>query len=218
MTFDPREQRLCVITSRTLSRGRSHEEVARLALAAGARMIQFRDKNLDSRSLFETACRLRTLTRSHGGLLIVNDRVDIAVAAEADGVHLGEDDLPLREARRILRPGMILGASAGTVEAAIAAERIGVDYLGVGAIHEARGSKPDAGEPMGVALLRAVRRSTNLPILAIGGIDAGNAGQAIRAGADGVAVISAVAGAEDVESATRGLLEAIDRAAGAEEG
>jgi len=204
--------RLCVITDRRLARGRSHAEVARQALAGGATMIQLRDKEAGSRELHETAVLLRRITREHGALLIVNDRADIALASEADGVHVGQDDLPVAAARRLLGPRAVVGASARNPYEALAAERAGADYLGVGPIHEARGSKPDTLPPQGVELLRRIAARVRLPLLAIGGIGASNAAEIIDAGASGVAVISAVVAAEDIAAATAELLAVVDGA------
>ena len=194
-----------VITDEALSDGRSHEEQTRAALAGGAGVIQLRDKTATSRRLYEAAVAMRSLTRAAGALLIVNDRVDIALAADADGVHVGPDDLPVAVTRRLL-PGRIVGASAGTVAEAVAAERDGADYLGVGAIYEARGSKADAGAPVGPERVAAVRAAVRLPVVGIGGIKADNAAPVIAAGADGGAVITAVVAAPDIAAAARTLL------------
>lgn len=205
MKFDPARHRLCVIT------GGRHLEVARHALRGGAKFIQFREKERTAREMLATALKLRELTREVGALLIVNDRVDIAAAVEADGVHLGADDLPVAVAREILGPGAVIGASARTPERARAAAAAGADYLGVGPVFEARASKPDAPEPHGPELIRRICSSCNLPVLAIGGIDAGNAAEPIGAGASGIAVLSAVVGAEDITGATVALLELVNR-------
>ena len=202
---------LYVITDETLSGGRSHEEQTRAALAGGAGVIQLRDKTASSQRLFEAAVAMRKLCREAGALLIINDRLDIALAADADGVHVGPDDLPVSVARRLL-PGRILGASAGTVEEAIAADRDGVDYLGVGAVYEARGSKADAGAPVGPERVAAIRAAVNLPIVGIGGIKAANVAPVIAAGANGVAVITGVVAAPDIAAAARELLAAVDAA------
>ena len=199
---------LYVITDETFGRGRSHEEQARLALAGGAGVIQLRDKTSDSRRLYEAAVAIRQMTREAGALLIINDRLDIALAADADGVHVGPDDLPVAEARRLL-PGKIVGASTGTVGEAIAAEQDGADYLGVGAVYEARGSKADAGPPVGPERVAAIRAVTGLPIVGIGGIKASNAAPVIAAGANGVAVITGVVAADDISAAARELLAVI---------
>lgn len=200
---------LYVITDEGLSGGRSHEEQARAALAGGAGVIQLRDKTSSSLRLYEAALAIRKLCRDHGALLIVNDRVDIALAANADGVHIGPDDLPVEVVRQLM-PGRLVGASAGTVEEAVQMERDGADYLGVGAIYEARGSKADAGPPVGPARLAAIRAAVRLPLVGIGGIKAGNAAPVIAAGADGVAVITGVVGAPDITAAARELVKIVE--------
>lgn len=202
---------LYVITDEQLGGGRSHEEQARLALEGGAGMIQLRDKTASSRRLFEAAVAMRRLCRDAGALLIVNDRIDIALASGADGVHVGPDDLPVAEARRLM-PGRLVGASAGTVDDAIEAERDGADYLGVGAVYEARGSKADAGAPVGPDRLAAIRSAVNLPIVGIGGIKASNAAPVIAAGANGVAVITGVVAAPDIAAAAREMLAVVEAA------
>ncbi len=199
---------LYVITDELLSGGRTHEEQARAALAGGAGVIQLRDKTASSARLYEAAVTMRRLCRDAGALLIINDRVDIALAADADGVHLGPDDLPVAVARRLL-PGRLIGASAGTVAEAIAAERDGAGYLGTGAIYEARGSKADAGAPVGPERVRAIRAAVRLPIVGIGGIKVENAAPVIAAGADGVAVITGVVAAPDIAVAARALLAVV---------
>jgi thiamine-phosphate pyrophosphorylase len=200
---------LYVITDERLGGGRAHEEQTRAALAGGAGLIQLRDKAATTLRLYEAARAMRDLTRAAGALLIVNDRLDVALAARADGVHVGPDDLPVAVARRLLRPGMILGASAGTVEEAIAAERDGADYLGVGAVYEARGSKADAGAPVGPERIRAIRAAVRIPIVGIGGIKAENATAVIEAGADGVAVITAVVAVPDIAAAAARIVEVV---------
>lgn len=203
---------LYVITSADFA-GRTHEEVAAAALAGGATVVQLRDKRLPAASLHQVACRLREITRRAGVPLIVNDRVDVALAADADGVHLGPDDLPLAAARRVLGPRRIIGASVETVAEAIRAEREGADYLGVGPVY-ATATKADAGPAVGVQRVAAVVRAVGIPVVGIGGITSDNAAEVIRAGAAGVAVISAVAAAPDMAAAARALLEAVRAARG----
>lgn len=197
--------RLYLITDERLSRGRSHLEVAEAAIRGGVDVIQLRDKEASGDRLYEAALSLRKLTRDANIPFFVNDRLDVALAVDADGVHLGQEDLPARAARKLLGPGKLLGVSAETVEEALRAEREGADYLGVGPVFEARGTKPDAGGPQGLAQVSRIRAGTRLPIVAIGGIDAGNARMVLEAGADAVAVISAVVGDDDVEGAARRL-------------
>ncbi len=197
-----------VITDRRLARGRSHEEIAAAAIAGGATVVQLRDKDLTTRQMVETAARMLAVTRPAGVPLVINDRVDVALAVDADGVHLGPDDLAVGAARRILGPARLVGASAGTVDEAVQAEREGADYLGVGSVFHTS-SKPDAGSPIGIEGLRRIVQAVRLPVVAVGGITHGNAAEAIRAGAAGVAVISAVVAAADIAAATRSLVEVV---------
>jgi len=199
--ISPGRWRLYVITDESVSRGRSHIEIAEAAIRGGADVIQLRDKNASGGTLYRVALALRMLTREAKVPLIVNDRLDIALAADADGVHLGQKDLPASVARHIMGPGRILGVSAETLEEALLAEKDGADYLGVGPVFEARKTKADAGEPLGLERIARVRKHCRLPIVAIGGIDAQNARQVRGAGADSAAVISAIVGADDIARA-----------------
>lgn len=191
--------------------GRGHLDVVRAALAGGADAVQLRDKEMGGGDLYCLALEALELLKESGGdqLLLVNDRVDVALAAGADGVHLGQEDLPAYAARRILGAGAVLGVSASSVEEALAAEREGADYLGVGPVFPTP-SKPDAGEPIGLNGLRAIRRVVGLPLVAIGGINEDNLEDVFAAGADGIAVISAVTSALDMEKAVRRLRRAVD--------
>jgi thiamine-phosphate diphosphorylase len=201
---------LYVILDRAAARGRELDGVLEGAIAAGCRMVQLREKEWPSGRLLALAERLRGRCRAAGVTFIVNDRVDLAVAVEADGVHLGQDDLPPRVARPLLRPGMLLGVSTHSAEQARAAQAARADYVAVGSIFP---TATKAGfELVGPRLLRELRPEIRVPLIAIGGITAANVGAAIRAGADGVAVISAVCGAPDPEAASRRLLDAIRNA------
>jgi thiamine-phosphate pyrophosphorylase len=209
---DVREWEVCVVTDARLSRGRSHVEVAREAIAGGADVLQFREKDAPGRALYEMARQIRRLTEEAGVPFIVNDRVDIALAAGADGVHVGQQDLPATEARRLIGPDRILGVSVTSLEEAQVAERDGADYIGVGPVFEARGTKPDASPPGGLELLAGVCERRAVPVIAIGGINQDNVDRVISAGAAGVAVISAVVGAPDIAAAVRHLKERIHQA------
>jgi thiamine-phosphate pyrophosphorylase len=204
---------LIVITDPACGAGRSIIDVVRAVLRAGAPSIQLRGKEMPARQQVELARALLGLTRPAGALLWVNDRLDVALAAGADGVHLGQDDVPLDAARRIAPPGFRIGISAETAELALAAERGGADYVGTGPVH-ATGSKADAGHAVGCERITEVARAVRIPVVAIGGISAANAAAGIHAGATGVAVISAVMGAADPEAATRDLLAAVTQARG----
>lgn len=201
----PYRWRLYVITDERLGRGRSHLRIAEEAIRGGADVLQLRDKEASANRLYDLALALRKLTREANVSFIVNDRVDVALAADADGVHVGREDLPASVVRRILGPGKIVGVSAETAEEAAAAERDGADYLGVGPIFEARATKEDAGEPVGLGRIAQIRSRCKLPIVAIGGINAENARRVREAGADAAAVISAIAAAEDIAQAAREL-------------
>jgi thiamine-phosphate diphosphorylase len=194
---------LYVITDPHLGGG--HLMGARAALQGGARIIQLRDKEATTRQLVEYAQSLRTLTREYGALLIINDRLNVALAVEADGVHLGQDDLPVALARRIGGERLIIGVSAETVEEALRAEADGADYLGVGPMF-ATDTKPDAGVPVGPERLRAIKERVSIPVFGIGGITLQNAPQVLMAGADGICVISAIFTAPEPVQATRQLV------------
>jgi thiamine-phosphate pyrophosphorylase len=193
--------------------GRTIADVVRAALRAGAPSIQLRGKDQPAREQVELARALLAETRPAGALLWVNDRLDVALAAGADGVHLGQDDLPLAAARRIVPAGFLIGISAETPELARAAERDGASYVGTGPVH-ATGSKADAGEAVGCARIAEVAGAARIPVVGIGGIGAANAADVVRAGAAGVAVISAVMRAADPEAATRDLLRAVQQSRG----
>jgi thiamine-phosphate pyrophosphorylase len=196
---------LIVVTDPECGEGRSVVEVVRAALVGGATAIQLRAKEMEAREMVELARALAAGTRAAGALLFVNDRVDVALAAGADGAHLGDDDLPLAAARRITPPRFLLGRSADSPEGARAAERDGADYVGVGPVY-GTASKPDAGDAIGPARIAEVAAAVRIPVVGIGGIGAANARPVIEAGAAGVAVISAVVRAPDPEAATREIL------------
>ncbi|MCX6090931.1 MAG: thiamine phosphate synthase [Candidatus Atribacteria bacterium] len=198
---------LYVITDRTIQGVLSTALMVEQAMEGGATVIQLRDKNATSRVFLEEALIIRELTRKTGVSFIVNDRIDIALACGADGVHLGEEDIPLSFARRIAS-GLILGYSVDSVEKAQEAERRGASYLGVGTIFPTR-TKMDAGNPIGTEMLRAIKRAVKIPVVAIGGISLSLVDEVIQAGADGVAVISAVVGAPSVVGAAREFREKI---------
>ena len=201
--------RLHVLTDITRQGRHDHAELARLALAGGADAIQFREKSGSTRGMIEIARALTGICRERGACLIVNDRLDVALAADADGVHLGLDDFPPSLARKLLGPDRVVGASALTVEEAIAGMRAGADYIGAGPVY-ATGSKPDAPLPIGAEGLRAIVRAVEIPVIAIGGVTAARVPEILATGAHGIAVIEAVAGDPDPTAATRRLREALD--------
>src|SRR5260370_18263925 len=197
------------LTDREWSRGRDTLTVATAALDGGATVIQLRDKKATTRTLVEEGLALRALTRKRGALLIVNDRIDVALAIEADGVHIGQDDdMPVALARKLLGPDRLLPVSAGNLEEARVAVAGGADYLGVGPIYATK-TKADAGEPIGLPLLTELASRYSTPLIAIGSIKAKNAAAVLRAGAMGIAVIRAVVSAEDIVAATHALRESM---------
>lgn len=200
-----------MITADVPKLGRTHLDVAREAVKGGATIIQFREKGKSTREILEMAMALHELLADREIPLIINDRLDIALAVGASGVHIGQDDMSLEVARRILGSERIIGVSARNLEEAVRAARGGADYLGVGPIF-ATSSKGDAGEPTGLKTLSDIKKTIDIPIVAIGGVSLDNVEAIIEAGADGVAVISAVAFAPEMRRASEDLLGKIIRA------
>ena len=203
--LDP--ERLCVYVVTSDAFGRTHEEVARAALEGGATAVQLRAKDIDDEHLAPLAAAISARCRAVGALFVVNDRVEVALAVGAEGVHVGQSD-ELEGVRGRLGTEMILGVSVDDAEQARRAEAAGANYLGVTVWSTP--TKPDA-RPRGLDGLRAVLDASALPVVGIGGIDVSNAAEVLAAGAIGVAVISAVAAAEDPTAATRGLTEVVAR-------
>jgi len=202
--------KLYVIPDTKLGKGRNPLEQAEAALAGGATTIQLRDKHATGRELFELATAMKQLCELYDALFVVNDRLDIALAMRAHGVHVGPSDIPIEHARRLFPQPMIVGASVGTPQAAMEAEKLGVDYLGVGAIYET-GTKQNA-VTVGIDRLIAVREVTKLPIVAIGGITTERIAEVMAVNPQGVAMISAIVGAEDIVLAAREARNAVDTA------
>lgn len=199
--------RVIVITDAGFAAPRAVEDVVVEVLRAGARTIQLREKNACARTLFEEALRLRSLTRQWDALLFINDRFDVALAAEADGVHVGPHDLPVAGVRAVAPAGFLIGHSAADPLLARQAEADGADYVGCGPIFPT-GTKKDAGEVMGVEGLARVVSSVSIPVVGIGGIDPDGARHiAGSTGAAGVAVVSAIMAAEDPAAAFREIRE-----------
>jgi thiamine-phosphate pyrophosphorylase len=199
--------RLYVATDRALSGSRDLCDVVAAALRGGATAVQLRDKDATTRAALALGIRLRALTREYGALLIVNDRADLALALDADGVHLGQDDLPMAAARRILGPDAIIGVSTNLPEEARRAEEEGASYVGVGPAYPTS-TKANTRALLGPQRIALVRAATRLPLVAIGGITAAGTPALRESGADGICVIGAVIGATDPEAATRALARA----------
>lgn len=200
--------RLHVLTDTALQNRFSHVELTEMAIAGGADVIQFRQKEGSTREMIETAREIKRKCAEADVTFIVNDRLDVAIALEADGVHLGQDDFPIPLAREILGTDWIIGGSAATLEEAEKCVAEGADYIGFGPVFPT-GSKDDAGPVSGIEILTKAVKDYPLPIIAIGGISAQNTPEVIRAGVHGIAVISAVCCQGDPEQATRDLFQAL---------
>lgn len=202
-----------LVTQESISEGRSTEEIVAAAIEGGIDVVQLREKGESARDRYELGTRLRELTADADVPLVVNDRVDLAMAIKADGVHLGQTDLPVSVARNLLGTETIVGASAWNVDEALAAERDGADYLGTGAVY-GTSSKDVAAEKDGIGPegIADVVEAVSIPVIGIGGITSENADAVVDAGATGVAVISAITAAEDPTAATHHLGEVVANA------
>ena len=200
-----------LVTQVDLSAGRTTREVAEAAIDGGVDVVQVREKARSAREQLAVARDLRPLCTDADVPLIVNDRVDVARAAGADGVHLGDDDLPIAVAREQLGPDALVGRSVSTVEGAREAAAAGADYLGVGAVfHTDSKDVDEANQAVGLDAVRAVDAAVDVPFVGIGGVTPENAADVVAAGADGVAVVSAITEAEDPMTATRRLAAAVE--------
>jgi len=200
--------RLYAIIDPAQTRGRTVQSVLEELLTAGVKLIQYRDKRATSRELFDAASAMAPRVRGSNGIFMVNDRADVALAVDADGVHLGQDDLTIELARRILKPGKVIGCSTHNLEQVRAANQTSADYIAFGPIFGTR-SKERHDPTVGIEGLRQARAEARKPLVAIGGITAENARAVIEAGADSVAVISDLVGAEDVGARAREYLSQI---------
>ena len=199
---------LYVIIDTQALEGRSHVEVAAQAISGGAKIIQLRDKLHSKKELLPIAQQLKNLCAEHNVPFIINDYLDLVLATEADGLHLGQNDLPISVARKLLPMGKVLGCSATTVDQAITAESEGADYIAVGSIYPT--SSKETAKVVGLDRLRQVRQAVTLPLVAIGGITRDNAVEVIAAGADSVAAIRAVLEAENIEDAARQIVAKLE--------
>ena len=202
---------LYLVTDRALSLGRSLLDVIRPAVDGGVTVVQLREKEIDSREFYREALRIREYLDTRGVPLIINDRLDIALAIGAAGVHLGQEDLPVDVARRILGPGPVIGASVFTPAEAARAESLGADYLGLSPIF-VTSTKPELTSQIGIEGIRPIRQATRLPLVGIGSMNEINAFSVIRAGLDGVAVVSAICSRPDACAAAGTILKEILRA------
>jgi thiamine-phosphate pyrophosphorylase len=199
---------LYLVTDRELMRAPSLESAVEQAVAGGATLVQLREKTASSREFYDTAVRIKAITDARGVPLIINDRVDIALAIDAAGVHVGQEDIPAADVRRILGPDKLLGVSAATLAEALRAQEDGADYLGVGAMYST-GTKADANFTT-LDELKRIRAAVGLPIVAIGGINKSRVPDFAGTGIDGLAVVSAVISAPDIAKAARELKALFD--------
>jgi thiamine-phosphate pyrophosphorylase len=202
---------LYLVTDRGLSSGLPTTKIVEAAVRGGVTCVQLREKDCSTREFIAQAQAIRDRLQALSIHLIINDRLDVAMAVEADGVHLGQTDMPLEMARAIVKDTMLIGISAESLRDAVEAEKGGADYLGVSPIY-ATPTKADTAAPLGLEGLRQIDETVNLPLVGIGGLNQNNAGAVIRSGADGVAVVSAIVAADDPEQAARNLRSAVEEA------
>lgn len=201
---------LYLVTDRSLSKGRSTSEIVAAAVAGGVSCIQLREKSCGTREFLNEALALQPLLKSRNIPLIINDRLDIALAIEADGVHLGQSDMPIGMARKIAGDSLIIGISAESVDDALRAEQEGADYLGISPVFSTP-TKTDTAPPLGLEGVRQIRALVDIPLVGIGGINSDNAESVLAAGADGIAVVSAIVSAADPAGAAKKLKTLIDQ-------
>ena len=206
MAIDPKIWRLCLVTDRTLAGGRSLSDIVGASVRGGATMVQLREKHAGTREFLEQARALKILLAPHKIPLIINDRVDIALAVHAEGVHVGQTDMPIEQVRALIGPNKLIGLSITNHQQIMQADVALADYLGIGPLYD-QTTKPDASKTLGVEGFRKLRQQTQKPVMAIGGLKADNSAPVIAAGADGLAVVSAIIKAADPESASRDFIK-----------
>ena len=200
--------RFCIITDTSIQSKYSHEEIAKLAIRGGADIIQLRDKTLQTGELIETAVRIKKICQENNVLFIVNDRVDIAMLSNADGVHLGRDDISIKDARKLLGKNKIIGGTAHSLNEALESEKNGADYIGFGHIYPTN-SKFKKTKPKGIGLLGKVCKAVKIPVIAIGGINLENAKEVLSTDVHGIAVIGSVVKSEFPANAASELRKVI---------
>ncbi len=200
-----------LVTDRGLSRGRDTFSIVRAGVAGGVTCVQLREKHCTTREFVDQALSIRDFLKCRGIPLIINDRLDVAQAAQADGVHLGQKDMPLDLARKIVGDSMIIGISAESPEDAIVAENGGADYIGISPVF-ATPTKTDTAPALGLEGVCVIREAVKIPLVGIGGIHTKNAETVIQSGADGVAVVSAIVSADDPQAAAARLKKLVENA------
>ena len=199
---------LYLVTDRSLSRGRTTLDVVRQAVAGGVTCVQLREKHCSTREFINQARALQPLLKDQRIPLIINDRLDVALAVGADGIHLGQQDMALADARKIVGQTMVIGISAESVADAIRAEQQGADYIGVSPVF-ATPTKTDTAKPLGLEGIQKIRQAVAIPIVGIGGVNQRSAAAVLGAGADGIAVVSAIVSADDPKQAAADLKKII---------
>ena len=202
---------LYLVTDRALSLGRSNFEVIRKAVGGGVTLVQLREKEATTRAFYQEGLEIRGYLKTRNIPLIINDRIDIALALDADGVHLGQEDMPIDVARRILGPRKIIGASVFTLEEAKTAEAMGADYLGLSPIFLTE-TKPELVGQIGIGGIPSLKEGVQIPLVGIGSMSQANAYEAVKAGLDGVAVVSAICSHEDPRAAAEEIKKEVLRA------
>ncbi|WP_287822916.1 thiamine phosphate synthase [Clostridium sp.] len=195
---------LYLVTDRRFLKGRPLKKVVEDSIKGGVTIVQVREKDVSTREFYKVALEVKEITDKYNVPLIINDRIDIAQAVDAAGVHLGQDDMSLKLARNILGKDKIIGISVGTIEEARKAEKDGADYVGIGAIFFT-GSKKDIDTPIGISGLNEIVKNINIPSVAIGGVNRENLSEVMKTGTNGAAVISAILGYDDIEKASKEL-------------
>ena len=193
---------LYLVTDREILKGRDIFEAVEAAVKGGVTLLQLREKNISTSDFYNLALKMKTITTHYNIPLIINDRLDIALAIDADGLHIGQDDMPIEVARRLLGKNKLLGYSVSNAKEAIYGEKNGADYLGAGPVYPT-GSKSDAGKPIGTYGLKIIRNSVSIPIVGIGGISLSNISQVKTTGIDGISLISAILGNNDIEKSSK---------------
>jgi thiamine-phosphate pyrophosphorylase len=204
---------LYLVTDRSLSLGRSNLEIIKAAIDGGVTMVQLREKHIPTKEFYHEAIEIKEYLGGKGIPLIINDRIDIALAVDADGVHIGQEDMPLRAARHILGPDKIIGVSVFTVDEARAAEAAGADYLGLSPIL-VTSTKPELTRQIGIAGIAPIRAAVRIPLVGIGSMNSSNAFEAVNAGLDGLAVVSGIVSQNDITVAARAIKAEVMRAKG----
>lgn len=196
---------LYLVTDRGILKGRDIFKAVEEAILGGVTLVQLREKDVSSLDFYNIAMKMKKITKHYNVPFIINDRLDIALAVDADGLHIGQEDLPLVVARKLLGKEKILGYSVSNIEEAVYGEKNGADYLGAGTVFPT-GSKSDVGNPIGIDGLKGIKQSVSIPIVGIGGISASNLQGVKSSGVDGISVISAILGKEDIKKASADLI------------